>query len=72
MPVIIESGQEMRWLEGKNLDIEEMIHLMELEDWVFLEYYSVSPSIENIKIDNPDLVKQVPTTDQHGNLTLFD
>ena len=72
MTVIIESGEEMKWLEGENMNIEEMIDIMEMEDWAFLEYYSVSPSIENTKIDKPDLIKPVPATDQHGNLTLFD
>jgi len=72
MPVIIESGTEMKWLEGKNMNFEEYIDIMELEDWAFLEYYSVSPEINNIKIDKPDLIKPAPASDQHGNLTLFD
>jgi hypothetical protein len=45
---------------------------MEIEDWALLEYYSVSPRIENIKIDKPDLIKPAPATNQLGNLTLFD
>jgi putative SOS response-associated peptidase YedK len=72
MPVIIESGIEMKWLEGKNMNFEELMDIMEMEDWAFLEYYSVSPAIDNIKIDKPDLIKRVPASDQHGNLTLFD
>ena len=43
-----------------------------MEDWAFLEYYTVSPAMENIKIDRPDLIKPAPASDQHGNLTLFD
>ena len=72
MPVIIESGNEMKWLEGKNMNLEEYIDIMEIEDWAFFEYYSVSPAIDNIKIDKPDLIKPAPGSDQYGNLTLFD
>ena len=72
MPVIIESGNELKWLEGRNMNFEKFIDMMEMEDWAFLEYYSVSPAIENIKIDKPDLIKPAPASDQHGNLTLFD
>jgi putative SOS response-associated peptidase YedK len=72
IPVIIESGNEMNWLSEKNMIKDKVIDIMELEDWALLDYYSVSPMIENTNIDKPDLIKPVPATDQHGNLTLFD
>jgi putative SOS response-associated peptidase YedK len=71
IPVIIESGKEMAWLEGKNMDITKLIDMMEIEDWALLNYYSVSPHIKNTKIDKPDLIKPTPPSDQLGNLTLF-
>ena len=72
MPVIIEPGKEMTWLDGQNMNIEKIIDQMEIEDWALLEYYSVSPLVHNPKIDNPDLIRPTPATDQLGNLILFD
>jgi putative SOS response-associated peptidase YedK len=72
MPVIIESGNEIKWLEGRNMTFDDYIDIMEMEDWGFLDYYTVSPAIDSIELDNPDLVKPAPASDQHGNLTLFD
>ena len=72
IPVIIESGKEINWLELKSMSFEESISLMEIEDWALLKYYPVSPIIDNKKVDRPDLIKPVPPTDQLGNLTLFD
>jgi putative SOS response-associated peptidase YedK len=72
MPVIIEPGKELKWIEGENMDIEKIIEMMEMEDWALLKYYTVSPRIENKSIDKPDLIKPAPSTDQLGNLTLFD
>lgn len=72
MPVIIEPGKEMYWLEGKNLSDQKLMDMMEIEDWALLDHHPVSPIVENIKIDKPDLIKPVPPSDQYGNYTLFD
>lgn len=72
MPVIIESGKEMNWLNLKGMSFDASMNLMEIEDWALLRYYPVSPSIDNVKVDGPDLIKPVPPADQLGNLTLFE
>lgn len=71
MPVIIEPGKELQWL-NTSLILEEVIYNMDIEDWALLKYYSVSPKIHDITLDNPDLIKPAPTSDQFGNYTLFD
>lgn len=71
MPVVLEEGKEIEWLVNKNPSDVALIRQMEIEDWALLNYYAVSPNIENTNLDNPDLIKPAPASDQHGNLTLF-
>lgn len=71
MPIVLTPQKEHWWLNPKR-SLDSLIDEMEIEDWALLKYYPVSPKIKEEKLNNPSLIKEVPRTDQHGNLTLFD
>lgn len=71
MPVVLTPQKELRWLDPR-LPLDSILNEMEIEDWAFFKYYSVSPRIKDVKLNTPSLIKVAPSADQLGNLTLFD
>jgi putative SOS response-associated peptidase YedK len=71
MPVILSPPDELKWLQ-KGLPLNHILDQAEIEDWALLNYYPVSPRIRDPNINSPSLIRNFPTTDQHGNLYLFD
>ena len=71
MPVIFSQPEERIWLDAAS---EESV-ITDLLKFVIpqkLNLYTVSPRINDVKLDVPSLIIPTPPADQHGNLTLFD
>ena len=71
MPVILAPDGEKKWLSDKSTEAELMALLKPLEPEM-MNLYSVSPGIQDTRINVPSLHTPVPPADQYGNLTLFD
>lgn len=71
MPVILTRQAEKMWLDN-NSDEETLLRLLTAYPAAGMTYYPVSPRISDRAIDLPSMIIPTPTSDQHGNLTLFD
>ena len=71
MPAILNEKDEMKWIDN-SLSSDEHLEFLKPFDPNFVEYYSVSSRVNNVRNDSEDLIASVPAMDQHGNLTLFD
>ena len=71
MPVIFDRSAELAWL-SKDASESELFELLQHNLPLTLNYYPVSPRINDPNIDVPSLITPTPPSDQFGNLTLFD
>ncbi len=71
IPLTISQEHEKEWFSGDNSD-DFLINLLRNEPPLVRVTYSVSPNVANIKIDDAQLIKHEPPSDQHGNYTLFE
>ncbi len=71
MPVILEPNSERIWL-SPSTSVEEYLSLLKPYDESKMENYSISPMVNSVGNDNPQLIIPAPPADQFGNLTLFD
>jgi len=72
MPVILNRSTEALWLSN-NVSEEDLFHALEQTSAVDKLYpYTVSPKINEIKNDSPDLIIPSTPSDQFGNYSLFD
>ena len=71
MPVIFDKGQEEIWLTSNRSEIE-LSSLLKPYSANKMGIYTVSSLINNPAKDHPSLILPAPSSDQHGNLTLFD
>lgn len=71
MPVILNQETEQEWLNA-SLSTEEHINLLQPYDANKMEYHTISPLVNSVANDNPQLIAPAPPADQFGNLTLFD
>lgn len=71
MPVILEKAQERIWLNRDSAEFE-LIGTLKTYPAGKLGIYTVSSLINNPEKDHPSLILPAPSSDQHGNLTLFD
>ena len=71
MPVILNPEHEKSWL-GSEFSTEEHLSLLKPYDENKIEYYTISPRVNSVSNDNPQLIDPAPPADQFGNLTLFD
>lgn len=71
MPVILEQDSEQDWLSS-SISIEDHIDLLNTYDEEKMEFHSISPLVNSVTNDNPQLIVSTPPADQFGNLTLFD
>ena len=71
MPVILNETSERVWL---NSDGNEKVLMDTLQEYLpeHMNLYTVSPRINDLKLDVASLIVHTPPSDQHGNLTLFD
>lgn len=71
MPVILNKKAEHVWLNSASSETELINCLVPFAPEK-ITVYTVSPRINEIKVDAASLIIPTPPADQHGNLTLFD
>jgi putative SOS response-associated peptidase YedK len=71
MPVILTPEAEKVWLY-ENARENELMDLLTPYAETHISHYTVSPRINDTRVDVPSLFLHTPPSDQHGNLTLFD
>ena len=71
MPVILEPGDEQSWLNAE-IPTEEHLRLLRPYDNNKIGFHAISPLVNSVSNDNPQLIVPTPPADQFGNLTLFD
>ncbi len=72
MPVILpDKESEQLWLSN-HVTMEELMGLLQPEDALSMDFYTISPMVNAVKNNSPKLIQPTPPVDQFGNLTLFD
>jgi putative SOS response-associated peptidase YedK len=71
MPAMLDKTQETIWMNHDSSE-EELLHVLKPYDESKLSLYTVSPRINDSRVDVPSLIIATPPADQFGNLTLFD
>lgn len=71
MPLILSADQEKRWLDMETPE-HKLMELLKTYPKEELISYTVSSGIADSKNDFASLLRPAPSSDQHGNLTLFD
>lgn len=71
MPVILNQETEQEWLNA-SVSTDEHINLLQPYDANKMEYHTISPLVNSVANDHPQLIAPAPPADQFGNLTLFD
>jgi len=71
MPVILEPQLEKSWLDPE-FSTEARINLLKPLNDNKIEYHPISPLVNSVSNDNPQLILPTPPADQFGNLSLFD
>jgi len=71
MPVIFDKQMEDDWLE-KNTSETTLLDLLKPYPASKINIYTVSPRINDATNEHPSLILPAPSSDQYGNLTLFD
>ncbi|HKZ37894.1 MAG TPA: SOS response-associated peptidase [Chryseolinea sp.] len=71
MPVILTKASEKVWLNKQSSETDLIGVLLPYASEK-MNYYPVSPSINNSNTNVPSLIIPTPPADQFGNLTLFD
>ena len=71
MPVILEPESEQAWLSSE-VSTEHHLSLLKPYPEQNMNHYTISPMVNNVNNDNPQLIIPTPPADQYGNLTLFD
>jgi len=70
MPLIIDRSGEKTWLNNESTEKDLTSLLTSIHHQ--MDGFPVSPQLNTISFDRPSLILPVPSTDQFGNLTLFD
>lgn len=70
IPCLVSEKDEKRWLNPETAEVE-LIDLLQNPSIPEVEFFTVSPQIEDTERDSPLLIKPAPAADQFGNLTLF-
>jgi putative SOS response-associated peptidase YedK len=70
MPVILNRNMEKKWLDSYTSEAEllEMMNPYPSEQMIS---YTVSPLVNSVQNDAPNVIRRTSPTDQHGNYTLF-
>lgn len=71
MPVMLDQKAESIWLSGET-DAISLTNILTAYPSSKMNYFPISPRINDAKIDVPSLILPTPPSDQFGNLTLFD
>lgn len=70
MPVILKKEDEKKWLDrySSESDLLSMLETFPSEEMLS---YTVSPLVNQVKIDHPGVIRKTSPMDQFGNYTLF-
>ena len=71
MPMLLSQDTEKIWLD-ESVEETDLILLLKPLDSHQMTAYTVSPKVNNLANDSPDLLIPVPPADQFGNYTLFE
>ncbi|MDN5202973.1 SOS response-associated peptidase [Fulvivirgaceae bacterium BMA10] len=71
MPAILTPETEKIWL-GKNESIHELLEVLQPLSSDKMVKYTVSPFVNSIDNDFPEVLNAAPAADQFGNYSLFD
>ncbi|MEQ9425328.1 MAG: SOS response-associated peptidase [Cyclobacteriaceae bacterium] len=70
MPAILAREDEKKWLDD-DMEVPDLLKLVSTYPAGKMGQHSVSPRVNDVKVDHPDLIKHVPPADQFGNYALF-
>lgn len=70
MPAIVSREDEKTWLNNM-LAEEEWIKVLKPYPAQLMSSFTVSPRLNNVENDKPELLQPAPAADQFGNYTLF-
>ncbi|PRY88509.1 SOS response-associated peptidase [Mongoliibacter ruber] len=70
MPVILDKENEKKWLD-KYASESDLLNMLKTYPVDLMHSYTVSQQVNQIKNDNPTLIKKTSPMDQFGNYTLF-
>ncbi len=70
MPAILDKEVENEWLNN-DASVEELMKLLKSFPTDKMESHSVSPKVNDARINSEDLIIHVPPADQFGNYSLF-
>ncbi|MCZ6694872.1 MAG: SOS response-associated peptidase [Bacteroidetes bacterium] len=70
MPVILPSNYERNWLNDTE-SLEMLLDLLKPYQSEAMSYYTISPLVNSIKQDSPQIIQPSQAVDQFGNYTLF-
>lgn len=70
MPVILNKEMEKKWLDSytSEADLLDMMYPFPAENMVS---HTVSPLVNSVQNDTPDIIRRTSPADQYGNYTLF-
>jgi putative SOS response-associated peptidase YedK len=71
MPVILDEESEKTWLDPSK-STEEHLELLQPYREDLMSFHTISPLVNKVSNDYPQLIVPTPPADQFGNLTLFD
>lgn len=70
MPVILAQKDEKKWLDPYSSE-EELSEILNPFPSDLMLSYTVSPLVNSVENDSPNLIRKTSPMDQHGNYTLF-
>lgn len=70
MPVILNKEMEKKWLDSYTSEAE-LLDMMAPFPPDKMVSYTVSPLVNSVQNDTPNVIRRTSPTDQHGNYTLF-
>lgn len=70
MPVILTKEMEKKWLDSYSQE-SELLDMMNPFPTDKMINYTVSPLVNSVHNDTPNVIKRTSPADQHGNYTLF-
>lgn len=71
MPAILTTHKEEQWLNNE-MDLAARMKLLSELEPVSLTSFAVTPKVNNLANDGPELILPAPPADQFGNYSLFD
>ncbi len=71
MPFLLDDNAYKLWLDAESTE-KDLLNLLAKPLSIPLEFYTVSPRINSLELNDSTMILPSAPADQHGNLTLFD